>query len=81
MIVARDYFTPLRGTIRYYEGHEVEGEAPNRVLRVGHGPVGPPESILSNPRIETIYEEVIGTEEFEARLAMEEARSEWGYYR
>lgn len=79
-MVERVYFTTLRGPIRYYEGHAVEGEAPNRVLRVGHGPVGPPESILSNPRIETIYEEVIGTEEFEARLTREEERSAWGYY-
>lgn len=81
MIVDRGYFTTLRGPIRCYEGHEVEGTAPNRILRVGHGPYGPPDAIPSNSYIETIYEEDIGTEEFEARLTYEEERSAWGYYR
>lgn len=83
-IVDRSYFTPSWGRIKRFEGHEVEGSAPERVLRVGHGPQGSAEFVSADGYIETIKEASIGTEAFEARLAREEERAELrarGYYR
>lgn len=83
-IVDKSYFTPSWGRIKNYEGHEVEGTTPNRILRVGHGPKGSPEFLSANGYIETVKEETVGTEAFEERLAKEEERADLrarGYYR
>lgn len=83
-IVDRSYVTPSWGRIKRFEGHEVEGAAPNRVLRVGHGPQGSAEFVSADGYIERIEETKVGTEAFEARLAKEEERAALralGYYR
>lgn len=83
-IVDKSYFTPSWGRIKNFEGHELEGAAPDRVLRVGHGPEGSAEFVSVNGYIETVKEETIGTDAFEARLAKEEERAALrarGYYR
>lgn len=83
-IVDKSYTTPSWGRIKKFEGHELEGAAPNRVLRVGHGPQGCAEFVSADGYIETIKEASIGTEAFEARLAKEEERAALrarGYYR
>lgn len=86
-IVDRSYVTPSWGRIKRFEGHEVEGAAPSRILRVGHGPKGSAEFISANGYIERVEETKVGTEAFEARLKEEEERAElrargyYGYYR